>query len=815
MPSTRPALFLLLFALGLTGCFSSASKSGNSSGSEATTGETASDSPDSKSVTASKSGDETSDYDQLCEKYPDVPRIEIQTEVDGIPIKRMPAPVLDFEVGEAIPEDVGNEYAQKNPAKPVTGGRMTVRFSAEPKTMNPVTETSAYHTYIFEYVQDALAYQNKETLKFEPKLASKWVVEDAVRLAADYPGHVRRIRLAGGEPAAQLEIDAPQISDPKKPPEFEFETLGEDGQPLGGVWVGLYPLDLPNMPGAPANGGHFWSDADGKLEVAGLIAGKWRVNVGAELYGLTEKGEDGTVTVRAGSDDNPLAAQLKKEGQESLTLKPADYTDVQRETYFTYYLRPDATWSDGQPFTAQDLEFGYHAVRNPLVDGDSVRVYYADLVECQPLSKQVVRMKYREQYFQAFEFTYDLASITPPWHVFEQRFKEDGKTLTLEHLTEEEETAQKKISVHGEAFAKFFNSDSRYNDNPIGTGPYVIDRWNRQDFISLKRRNDYWDKDRAGYLDELVFKFIPDDTTALQALRAGELDFYYRMPAEQFFEDLEPPPTWLKDEYVKAMWYSPGYGYVGWNELKPQFTDPRVRLALALLFDREEWLKKKLHNAGVPVSGSQYIFGIGYDQAVHPIGYDPEAAKELLEAAGWVDSNGDGVLDRGGQKFSCELLIPSGSKTTEELLAVLQRNFKQVGIEAKVQSLEWASYLERIQNRDFDVCCMSWAQNLESDPFQLWHSSEADLNKRSSNHVFFRNSVADDLIAMLRVTLDAEKRECIHHSFHRLLDQEQPYMFLFTPKDKGIYRKKFRGVKWYPLRPGFDLRRWWVAKENQ
>ncbi|MCA9053767.1 MAG: ABC transporter substrate-binding protein [Planctomycetaceae bacterium] len=813
----RCLLLISPLSVALVGCFSSSSSTPG--GGDGKTGDGGKQPPPAMSdataavIAAAEAAAE--EYDALCEKYPDVPRVEISSEIDGIQIPRNTTKGVDFEIGKAIPADVGNDHAAKHPAEATTGGKLTIRFNAEPKTMNPITETSSYQTYIQEYTHDALARQNAETLEYEPKLASRWITEDAVKLSADYPGHVRRIRVEGGEAAPMLEVDAPVISDPENPPAMKFETLDESGQALGNVWVGFYPLNLENMPGAPANGAHQWSDRDGKLEVAGLIPGKYRVHVGDELYGATETSDDGALTVRPATDENPLKKQLADAGEESLRLQSSDFVDVQRQTVFTYYLRPEAKWSDGRPFTTQDLQFGYHVIRNPLVDGDSIRTYYADLIECTPLTPTVVRMKYREQYFLAFEFTYALAAYTPPWHVFEGFFRADGQELTLERLTADEEQQQKKVSVHGEAFAKFFNSDARYNENPLGTGPYVIDRWNRNDSITLKRRNNYWDSEDRGYLDEIVFKFIPDNTTSFQSLRAGEIDFDSRMTPEQFFEDFGQLPQKRQEELVKAEWFSPGFSYVGWNILQPEFQDARVRVALALLFDTQEWIEKKLHGGGVAVSGSQYIFGKGYDHSVLPLGYDPEAAKELLEQAGWVDSNGDGVLDRNGKAFRCEILLPSGSSMIEEQMAVLQKNLKQVGIDVSIQTMEWASYLERIQNKDFDICRLSWSQSLESDPFQLWHSSGAGVGKRSSNHCSYSNPEADKLIEMLRVTLDDDKRKCIHDSFHRMLDRDQPYMFLYTPKEYGAYHRKFRGVKWYPLRPGYDLREWWIAKEDQ
>ena len=739
------------------------------------------------------------------------------TEVEGIPIPRMKGSDKGAAVGGEIPADVGNTHAQKNPANPVTGGQLIIRFGAEPKTLNPITESSAYQTYIHEYVQDALVKQDGETLEYEPKLASKWVAEDSVKLAADYPGHVRQIRLGDGETSGQLEVDVPKSEDQGDPETLTFTTLDKEGQPIGNTWVGFFPVNPEEMVGVPAMGYHQWSDTEGKLEVAGFIPGLYTVKTGVDIYGQTEATENGTLTVTAGTAESPLSKLLQEKGEDSLVLKPEDYSDVQLSTVYTYYLREDAEWSDGQPFTARDLEFAYHVINNSYVDGESLRVYYQDVLECTPLTDRVVRMQYRQQYFKAFEFTAGLAFYAPPYHLFEKFFRDQGKELTMERLTKGQEESQGKVSVHGQTFGKFFNNDeaNTYNEQPLGVGPYIISNWTRNESVTLERNPAYWDDDDRGYLDTLIFRFIESDVTAFQALRGGEIDFFFRMTPEQYFEDLKGSPSWFDGKYVKAEWYSPAFSYVGWNMLDKKFQDRRVRIALALLFNNEQWIEKKLHGAAKAVSGSQYFFGPGYDHRVKPLAYSPETARELLELAGWIDSDGDGVLDKNGEPFQFTVLLSQGKKIIEQQMAFYQESLKDVGIEMEVRTFEWASFLEKILNKDFDASRLSWAQPLESDPYQIWHSSGSGVGKRSSNHVSFDNPQADEFIEKLRVEVDDDKRQQINFAFHRILDSEQPYVFLYCPKEFGAYHKKYRGVKWYPLRPGFDLRQWYIAKEDQ
>lgn len=746
------------------------------------------------------------------EGYADVPFVPVMTDVDGIEIPRIEADEETLAVKGAIPADVGNDYAKEHPGKPVTGDWLTVRFNSEPKTLNPIVETSAVQTYIAEYVNEPLARLNPETLEFEPHIAKRWVKEDSIKLDADYPGKERRVAMGTGEPATELQLDYAKGSD-EKPTVVTLQTTNKAGEPAANVWVGLYPIG--KIPGAPTKGYHNWSDAEGKLEISAIVPGKYKVSVGAEIFGVAVENEDGSLTVTPETPGNPLSEELKSSDEKSLTIPQGQWADVQRETIYTYFLKPEVKWSDGTPFTTKDIEFAYAVINNQYVDGESLRVYYADLISCDALDDHTVRMKYRQQYFKSFEFTMGLSFYAPAFHQFAAFFKEDGKTLTLEELTPEEEAAQNKVSARGQTFGKFYNTDDRYNLAPMGTGPYIVGKWDRDTQVELRRNPDYWNTERRGYLDRLIFRFIADNGTALQSLQAGDIDFMWGMSPEQYFEELDGPPEWIKKKYVKAAWYTPGFSYYGWNLLKPKFQDRRVRIALSLLFDKQEFLEKKLHNAGVVVGGSQYYFTPFYDHTVKPLGYDPDTAAELLADAGWIDTDNDGILDKDGEKFEFELIFPPGSASAAARAAIIQKSYKDAGIIMNIRNFEWASFIDKVKAKDYEAVNLGWASPLESDPFQIWHGSQAGPDKRGSNHVSFSNQQADQLIEMLRLTLDEEKRKRIHWSFQRILDKEQPYMFLYTSKAFGAYDQRFQGVKWYRLRPGFDFTEWYVPKDQQ
>jgi peptide/nickel transport system substrate-binding protein len=760
---------------------------------------------------SSSSSTDSGETRQFNETYEDVPTYEILDEVAGIPIPRVEREGETLVIGEPIAVDVGNPDAKNSSAKPVTGGRIVMRVPSEPKTMNPITESSAVQSIMSDpYLVQALVTQNPETFEFEGLMAKNWIEEDSIKLSPEYDGKERFVSIEGKKPAPHIELGYPKSEKDATPPEITLVTYGSNQKPIGDTWVGLFPIG--DIVGAPQNGYHQWSDDAGKITVSGITPGKYEVKTGYEIIGSAEENEDGSLKVMALSPKSPLKEFMGD--KEYLSLSKDDYVDIQRGTVYTYNLDERVRWSDGTPYTADDLIFAYHVINNNYVDGDSIRVYYDNVIRCDALDKLTVRMQYREQYFKAFEVTAGLPVYGPPLHLFTKFFKEDGLTLVMEGLTEEEETAQKKVSVHGAKFGDFFNTDTRYNMAPMGTGPYVVDSWKSNDRLTLVRNENYWTDKYKGYLDEIVFKFIDEDNTALLALKSGDIDFLYRMTSEQSFETLEPEPDWFKGKYVKAHWYVPSFSYIGWNMRKPMFRDRETRLALALLLDTQDFLDKKMYGQGVLVSGSAYYFAPAYDQKVKPIGYDQETARDLLEEAGWADTDGDGILDRDGQKFAFDLLISTGRESTKILAGILQENCKSIGIDIKVKELEWASFLENVLNREFDAVTLGWMSPLESDPYQIWHSSQAD-EERSSNHVAFVSREADELIEQVRVTIDKDKRSAIFNSLHRILDREQPYTFLYTGKDHGAYHKRFRGVKWYRIRPGFDLTEWWVPKELQ
>jgi peptide/nickel transport system substrate-binding protein len=458
---------------------------------------------------------------------------------------------------------------------------------------------------------------------------------------------------------------------------------------------------------------------------------------------------------------------LVKRDNKTLEIVPllAESWEVSEDKLtFTFHLRRGVKWHDGYPFTAHDVVFSYEKIMDPEVDAPHLRAYYKDIRSIEAIDDYTVRCSYSKPYFLALEFCGGIPIV--PKHVFE---KGDFNT-----------------NPAGRA--------------PIGTGPYRFVKWNTGEEIILDRNEDYWGK--RPYIKRIVFKIISDPTVALQVLKREEIDLTGLTPIQWARQTSSQR---FKKNFRKLSYFTPNYSYIGWNTRRPFFSDKRVRRAMTHLVNRELILEKILYNLGEIVTNPFYIYSPEYDHSIKPYPYDPVEAKKLLDEAGWVDHDGDGIRDKDGVKFEFEFLIPSGSITAEQIATILEEELKKVGIRMRIRRLEWAVFVKHLEERRFDAVTLAWSMGVESDPYQVWHSSQAE---RGSNFVGFKNDEADRIMEQARKEFDKAKRVRLFRKLARIIHEEQPYTFLFCRKSTVALHKRFRGVKVYPL--GIDPLEWYV-----
>jgi len=472
---------------------------------------------------------------------------------------------------------------------------------------------------------------------------------------------------------------------------------------------------------------------------------------------------------------------------ETIRISSAEIQEVRRGVSFTFFLRKNAKFHDGHPVTADDVKFTYDTIRNETVDAPSLRNYYIDMESCEVLDTHTVRLTYGKQYWEARSYAGGQSFVILPRHLYDP----DGL-----------------IEKDPEAFGKQFN-ESAHNRNPVGSGPYKFERWETGIQVLLRRNDDYWEEKRRGHLDRIIIKFISDPVAALQSLKNGEVNFVTRIRAEQFEEETKDPA--FQNRFVRVEYYTPSFSYVGWNMRRPPFNDPKVRQAMAYgALNVQEYLERILYGRGLRIAGYQYVFGPAHDPHLQPYPFNPEKAKQLLLEAGWYDRDGDGLRDKNGQPFRFEFLQASGG--TSRVAPLMKENLRKLGIDMTIRELEWATFLQNIYDRQFDACALGWAMDPESDLYQIWHTSQKE--NRGSNHVGFGDAETDRLIEESRRTIDDAARRKLFAEFDRILYEQQPYLFLYSAPDLGAYDKRYRGVKFYKLRPGYDFTEWFLPQGN-
>ena len=502
------------------------------------------------------------------------------------------------------------------------------------------------------------------------------------------------------------------------------------------------------------------------------IDGDWLISrLGAEMEHLNPY----TSTDAYSSAINGLIFDsLLERDNETLELKPhlaESYEGSDDHLTYTFRLRQGVTFSDGKPLTAKDVKFSFGKLKDPTTDAPHLRNYYQDVTACEIVDDYTVRFVCSKPYFRHLLML-------------------GGFEIIPEH-------------IYGTGD---FNSHP-YNRKPLGSGPYVFERWDTGRQLVLVRNENYWNEEKKPRILRRVYKIIMDDNAAFQVLLRQEMDLMNLQP-EQWVNRASKESFAAK--FNKHAYYRPYYNYIGWNSQRPMFTDRHIRRAMTMLLNREEIRETIFHALAKTVTGNFFVESPEYSESVEPWPFDPEAAKKLLDDAGWTDSDKDGVRDRGGTPFNFELLITNAHPVAEQIGTVFQEELRRAGIEMSLRPLEWATFLQSVDERRFDAVLLGWSMPPDADPYQVWHSSQRE---KGSNYIGFNNPEADKLIEDARTEFDAETRIKLYHRFHEILHEEQPYTFMFCSKVLLAVGNRFYNVTMYPMGP--DTLEWWVPAPLQ
>lgn len=442
---------------------------------------------------------------------------------------------------------------------------------------------------------------------------------------------------------------------------------------------------------------------------------------------------------------------------------------------YTFHLRKDVRWHDGAPFTATDVSFTIQAIQDPDYQGPPELSELWRSVRIETPDPATVVFVLREPFAPFLEYT---TQRLIPSHVLAT-------------------VAPKLLPT------------SQFNAQPIGTGPYrVVDTTART--VTLEANRAYHGP--VPYISRIQVMFYPDRPSLYAAQRRGEVAGISQvMP-----EDLKEISKSSRLNLYSAPYA--GYTMVFLNLQRPIFQDPVVRRALWQAIDRQGLIDRHLNGQGIVVHSPILPNSWAFDPDLPRVQYDPKAAAEALEAAGWRDDDHDGVRSKGDLRLEFALETNNDDPVRALFIEDIARQWAAIGVRAKTSTIGATELVrDRLYKRDYEAVLYGWdLPAADPDPYPLWHSSQ--ISDEGQNYVSFRDQASDALLESARRTADPAQRLAIYREFQRRFVSEVPALLLYQPIYSYAVGKQVKGVQITPLLGTGDRFRtignWYIATKR-
>ncbi|MFP4647135.1 MAG: ABC transporter substrate-binding protein [Candidatus Acetothermia bacterium] len=424
----------------------------------------------------------------------------------------------------------------------------------------------------------------------------------------------------------------------------------------------------------------------------------------------------------------------------------------------TFYLREDVKFHDGTEFDAEAVKFNFERILDP-DEASSAREKYSEVIE----DIEVV-----DDYTIRFE-------LTAPNAAFIDLYIIDNATMIISPAS---------VEKYGEDVAL----------NPVGTGPFEFDEYKQASHVRLLKNEDYWDG--APKLEEVVFKPIPELQSRIAELESGGVDLIFRVPPEQL-EGLEQHSdiSLQKSPYpsIRGLWFNLG---------RDVFEDKQVRKALAYGVDSDTIHEALLQGVAVPGKSIVPVESWAYNEDVPKYGFDMEKAARLLDEAGWVDEDGDGVREKGDMELSFTIMSPDGRYLRDkEICEAVTHNWEDLGVEAKTEVLEWGGFIDNLFAEEFEMVFLGWMQST-FEPAKFINPMVKTGGR--SNYFNYSNSELDELLEQGTRTFDQEQRKEIYAEAQEVYMEDAHFISLYNHLGIVAHNKDLKDYR-YTASRSLDL----------
>ncbi|HKW70172.1 MAG TPA: ABC transporter substrate-binding protein [Candidatus Dormibacteraeota bacterium] len=445
---------------------------------------------------------------------------------------------------------------------------------------------------------------------------------------------------------------------------------------------------------------------------------------------------DGLLDITASGDNIPSLAQAL----------PTISSDA---LSYTFKLKPNLKWSDGQPLTADDVAFTYGLMFLPETK-DFVSRYRADL----------------EGYLQSVTAT-DPQTVVFKFSKVQASFLDSHcrRGILPKHIL-------------GSVAPKALNTHDFMSGPTVATGVFKFVRWDKGQQVVLGRNDNYWGG--PAYLDQYIFKVVTDAVVLAQQLKTGELDV--GQPDASQFDNLQTQTN------LKAMSFvNPGFVYYQFNlgqgtTGSQLFGDKNVRKALHTALDRTAMARAAYFGQAVPADSFLPPTTWAYNANVTPkYTFDKAKAEQLLDSSGWAKGS-DGIRVKGGQKLSFEINTNSGNKVRENLITIMQQQWHDIGVDAKPRPIAFQTLVTQIRaTHTFQIILIGIA-NSDTDPDATTLFTTKGIGSGGLNGMQYINPQVDQLMADALKTPDRSKRKPLYAQIQDIIADDLPAPILFYPK---------------------------------
>ncbi len=456
---------------------------------------------------------------------------------------------------------------------------------------------------------------------------------------------------------------------------------------------------------------------------------------------------DGLIDAKANGDLIPAIAKEVPKSPDGVT--------------YTFNLRQDVKWSDGREVTADDVVFTYNLMFDPAYkDVNSPRR--------EDLTAHIESIKATDKFTVVFK-------TKKVWAPFLS--SQSGYGILPKH-------------VLGNLSGKDINTAPFDSGPTVVNGAFKFVKWDKGQQVVLARNDTYYRG--APFLDQFILKVVPDSVALVNQLKTGEVDIGGGI--EYSLVDTARAASNLN----VLVFEGPSFDYYGYQQdpAKPAFKffgDKAVRQAMLYALDRQKMVDSVYFKNALLATGFEPTVSWAYSPNVKPkYTYDKKKAEDLLDAAGWR-KGASGIREKDGVPMKFEMLTNVGNKARENLLVVMQQQWKDIGIDASPKPIQFQQLVTQLTNqRTFDLFLLGFSLSIDPDQSQIWGSASAAPG--GFNGMPYKNPEVDRLFDDAVSTLDQNKRKEIYNKIQDIFNDDAVAPILTYPKSRWALNKRVQNA---------------------